>query len=41
MLKGNLTSFGQSMEQLELFIFLLGLALKAEAWPTGWIGVKY
>lgn len=41
MLKGNLTSFGQSMEQLELFIFLLGLALKAEAWATGWIGVKY
>lgn len=41
MLKGNLASFGQSMEQLESFIFLLDPALKTEAWATEWIGVKY
>lgn len=41
MLKRNLTSFGQSLEQLESFIFLLDHALKAEAWATVWIGIKY
>ena len=41
MLKGNLTSIGQSMEQLEAFIFFLGHALKEERWVRGWLGVKY
>lgn len=39
--KGILTSFRQSLGQLEAFIFFLGHALKEEGWARGWTGIKY
>lgn len=36
--KGILTSFKQSLRQLEAFIFFLGHVLKEEGWARGWTG---
>lgn len=40
MLKGNLTSIGQNMKQVEAFSFLVMYLRKKSGLEGGWIGVK-